>query len=262
MPAAIPVIAAFGSGAVGAVVAGTATFAQFATVAGAIMSGVGALTGSESLSKIGAVLSVGGVIGGAIAGAGSAAAAAGGEGAFLGEGVPSGVPAWDGAAGGAGVSEAGAAGAGAFTQPVVPGAEGADAVGPFENPDSIMARAAQAKVPGAPDSSLAGGNATAPITAEPAPVANVISDGKLAEAAKGLTAQDLSTWWQKAQAMGKGVGEFINKNPGLTYLGGQMLSSMYGPEAEQMDFQKGIYERRIRNLNSPVRLAYTPPGGK
>lgn len=52
------------------------------------------------------------------------------------------------------------------------------------------------------------------------------------------------------------LGQHVKQNKELYQVGGQMLQGMFGPEAEQMDWQKSLYERRRRNLNNPVRMTY------
>jgi hypothetical protein len=251
MPAAIPVIAAFASGAAGAVIAGTATFVQFATVAGAVLSGVGALTGEKDLMKIGAVMSIGGALAGGLSSlagteAASAGAAAGGAGEVVSRAADS-----QAANAALGMDAAGASTAEAATAPVTSAAPGGA---------SLMDRAAQA--PGAGAAGTAAGEAaTSPLTQaapiQPAtPVGFNLVDGKLVEAAQGLTSNDLSSWWEKARRTGSGVAAWMEKNPNLMKVGGEMLSAMYGPQAEQMDFQKSLYERSRANLNSPISMRY------
>ena len=41
-----------------------------------------------------------------------------------------------------------------------------------------------------------------------------------------------------------------------------MVSGMYGPQAEKMDFEKSIYARNLANLNNPIKLQFnSKPGG-
>jgi hypothetical protein len=65
---------------------------------------------------------------------------------------------------------------------------------------------------------------------------------------------------QKTGSALQGVGKFVADNKELVKMGGEALGAMYGPEAEQMDFRKSIYNRQIANLNNPVRLGTT--GGR
>lgn len=102
--------------AAGSVSAGVTAMAAATTLTGSIIGGmmiaggaltaVGVLTGSSKLQKWGGVLSLAGGVAGLASGAWQTAATEIGNGAFLGEGVASGVPAWDAAAGGAGLSGA------------------------------------------------------------------------------------------------------------------------------------------------------------
>ena len=77
-----------------------------ALIAGGALTAVGVITGSKKLQKWGGVLSLAGGVAGLASGAWQTAATEIGNGAFLGEGVASGVPAWDAAAGGAGLGGA------------------------------------------------------------------------------------------------------------------------------------------------------------
>lgn len=118
-------------------------------IAGGVMTGLGVVTGNKKLQKWGGILSIAGGIGGLATGAWASTATEIGNGAFLGEGAASGVPAWDAAAssaaGGlgdvtgtlaqlnAGVSDIGigAAGAGGMTAPpMTPGIAGSAVPGP------------------------------------------------------------------------------------------------------------------------------------
>lgn len=73
----------------------------------------------------------------------------------------------------------------------------------------------------------------------------------LQEQAKGLTLQDV---------LSKTNG-FLKDNKELVKIGGSILESVYGPQAEQMDFQRSEFERRRRNMNSPIRLGNIGMGG-
>ena len=70
-----------------------------AMIGGGVLAGLGAVTGNRKLQKWGGILSIAGGVAGLASGAWASAAQEIGHGAFLGEGVASGVPAWDAAAG-------------------------------------------------------------------------------------------------------------------------------------------------------------------
>lgn len=272
MPAAVPVIAAFAAAApaVSAVIAGTAGFAAYATVAGAVLTGVGALTGKKDLMKIGSVMTLGGGLAtaagiGAGADMGIGSMGAGGMGAQAIENAASGGLA--DAAGAAAVSQvpelamdgaaasASGAGADAAQQAAASVAKAQAAATP---PVTNLAGMAEKMAPQAP----AAGGMTGEFATQGTTAAPVAATSRLAEMSKGITSSDLSSWWDRAKAAGSGVANFMEKNPNLMKVGGDMLSSMYGPAAEKLDWDKSLYERGRRNLNSPVAMTYTRTGGK
>ena len=72
----------------------------------------------------------------------------------------------------------------------------------------------------------------------------------VADGARGLTQNDLTAFWEKL----KGAGKWMGQNPELLKVGGSVLESMYGPQAEQLDYQKSLMERARANLNNPIKL--------
>lgn len=249
MPAALPFIAAFGTGAVGAVVAGTATLAQFAVVAGAVLTGVGALTGEKDLMKIGAVMSIGGGIAG-LAGGAEGAAAAGASGA-----ADAGPSIFNAAQDSQAANSAMSGAAAANTPPVTVPDDYGNPMQTGGQGQSIM----QQSAPGAgPASSVAGQLPSSPNTVPnvtPAtPAGYQVVDGRLAQAAQGVQPSDLSTWWNRAKQVGSSVLDTANKNPALMKVGGDILGAMYGPAAEKLDWEKSIYNRSLANLNNPIKL--------
>jgi hypothetical protein len=272
MPAVVAVVGAFASA--GGAAAG---FIQFASIAGAVLSGIGALTGKKDLMKIGAVLSIGGGIAGALsglsAGAGAAAGAAeGAAGAAADMGTQSlgaagmGAQAIEAAAAAGGATEAAAGVAG------MSGMEGITSAGVIQD----AATGATTTLPGAVEGATGAPTSLADMAAKAgggegvasefttaqttqAPAGAAAAGSRIAEAAKGIQSNDLSSWWERAQAAGKTVSNFIEKNPTLVKMGGEMLQGMYGPQAEEFDYRKSLYERSMRNLNSPVKMAYTQP---
>lgn len=101
----------------------------------------------------------------------------------------------------------------------------------------------------------------------------------LQEGAAGLDNSSLTAGLDKlGKSVGQGmdwVGEklgaadkWIQANPRIAKVGGDLLNGMYGPQAQQLDLMRereaqsqSILERRLANLNSPVRLSYRPNGG-
>jgi hypothetical protein len=55
------------------------------------------------------------------------------------------------------------------------------------------------------------------------------------------------------------AGNWVKQNPQASNLMFKALEGMYGPQAEQMDYERGLLERARRNVNSPVRLQYQTP---
>jgi hypothetical protein len=74
----------------------------------------------------------------------------------------------------------------------------------------------------------------------------------------GGTAADspIQQWLNKITGGMKAVNDVIKDNKELIQLGGQMLGAAYGPQAEQIDLQKSIWNSQQKNLNTPVKLYY------
>lgn len=268
MPAAIPVIAAFAAAApaVGAIAAGTAGLAAYATVAGAVLTGVGALTGKKDLMKVGSVLSIGGGLANAFGSMGDMGIGSTGQGGMGAQAIEA--AASNGladvaaplaeAAGSAGsaVSQIPEIGMGGVTsagaaQDAATGVANAQATtAPTTLADMAARNAGQAPAAGG----MTGEFATQTTTTPPP-----VDASRIGEYAKGISLGDIAKWAGRA---GSGVADFMQKNPALMKVGGEMLSSMYGPQAEKLDWEKSLYERSRRNLNSPIAMSYTPTGGK
>lgn len=285
MPMVIPIVIAFASGAVGAVIAGTATFAAYATVAGAVLSTVGALTHNKDLQKIGGFVGLAGGLASLAGAASSAASAAPAVGAAVDETAAETARLAAQEAAAAGTSGAGDAAAGiaanapATTSPVVSGAP-ADAAIPPTPPAtpqgtmdpvaadagsmSMAERAAQSAQQaglatadaGAPASGVVGTTTQLPSGQDLAADSGGIGGNALRNAAKNFDASDLSTWWDKATKAGKAGADWLQKNPTLTKIGADILTANYGPQAEALDLQKSLMERARRNINAPVVLQY------
>lgn len=276
MPVVIPIIAAFASGAVAAVAAGTATFAAYATVAGAVLSVAGAVTHNKDLSRIGAIV---GIVGGVASLAGGASgAAAAGEAVDQSAAETARLAAQESAAaGGAAVAEpvAQAGGAGGLvdagsTPPDVTGGVTVTTPGMDRPVMGLADKAAQIQQQqgglAAADATVAQPAATnyagpgSPGAGGPTDVAPP-APGSIASISKQYNAGDLNDWWSKVQQAGKAVGGFIKDNKEVVSLAGKALESMYGPAAEGLDYQKSLMERARRNVNTPIPISYTKPGG-
>lgn len=261
----VPLVAAFSTGAVaaagGLAAFATGTLGGFLTVAGAVLGGVGAITGSKDLSKLGGLMALGGGLATAFGSAASATEA----GATAGlDGASEGLTAADAAREAATFAEKAAANAGTLGESVaslapqtLDLAQVADASqlssfaadpGVGNAADSLYSRALTMPGGGSqplgmptPEGALGGGG-----------VMSVDVQHALQPYANNLTAKDVTSFWDRA----KKIGQFVKNNKELVQIGGQMLGSMYGPEAEALDWQKSIYARRHKNLNSPVLLKY------
>lgn len=288
MPMVIPVIAAIGSVSAGLAAAATATtvigtVAAYASVAGGVLTGIGAVTGKKSLMKIGAVLAIGGGL--ATAGmkiaeglaATKAAETAAAQAAWdAGDTVVGDVAANATQVGADAVQAAQAAtGAGELVGQIG-GAQGYTTAGmssalPTAAPSALEAAPAMgldAAAPAAANAStpLAVPNAVAPtVTVSGAPPVSVDPyqqyQSTMMEAGQrtlGGTAAEspIQQWLNKITGGMKAVGSVVKDNKELIQLGGTMLSSAYGPQAEQLDLQKSIINRQQQNLNAPVKLYY------
>ena len=283
----IGVVAAFAAGAAGVAAAATATtligtIAAYATIAGAVLTGVGALTGSKDLMKIGAVLSIGGGLTSLATGATEAASATASEGAVSGMDV---------AADQVGTASAGmGASTSAVPDAVAPltdmstgaappsGEVLGNVTTPMPNVGTTPIAQQAASINPAMDTSaistpmVDGSNAAAGSTLQtPDPSMGFGKGGfdfskaakpdMVAQSGAKMTTSDLSAFMQKAKEAGGAVSDFMSKNPALMKVGGDMLSSMYGAQAEKFDYEKGLMDRARANLNAPVKLVYQKPGG-
>lgn len=76
----------------------------------------------------------------------------------------------------------------------------------------------------------------------------------LTQGAQGLT-------WADIKSGLASTSKFMSDNKELVNMGGSIMRSVYGPEAEAADEQKAQFNRRLRNLNSPIRLGNIGVGG-
>lgn len=276
----LPIISAVSTvAAAGSVAAAVSTVGGFLSVAGGVLAGVGALTGKKDLVKLGGLFSLGSAVsgslgfGGTSTGIGGAAEAASGAAETAGQGMQL----TGGAAEGLkpsimseGIKGFGDSAAmrpvdyslGASSAAAPAGGQGLMAQGLAQaaaQPSSLVQQAgamtAQAPV---------GGAVTQP-AADYSLATGVGGAKPLPAAAAGITQSDINSvlakGWERAQAMLKNTGQFIKDNKELAQIGGTALANMYGPQAEQMDYQRSLMDQVRRNLNSPVRLGMTTPGG-
>lgn len=250
MAVVVPMIASFASvaggvAALGAATTAIGTFAAYASIAGGVLAGIGAVTGKKDLVKIGAVLGIAGGITSAITGSGSAASgglgevvdATGGMETAVGSTANTGIPAAVDATGGMDTGLDAAANGSLAQRAVDATGSAATAV---ENPaNGGLAQRAMQTAGAPPVPQMNTGPAIPP---------------SVADGARGLTQNDLTAFWEKL----KGAGEWMNKNPALLKIGGQVLEGMYGPQAEQLDYQKSLMDRARANLNNPIKLGKVP----
>jgi hypothetical protein len=268
MPVAIPIIAAFASGAVGAVIAGTATFAAYATVAGAVLSVAGAVTHNKDLMRIGAIV---GIVGGAASLINGASTVAGEAAA---PGIDEAVKAGDYVNSADAASDAAYAARTSAIEPPTPPPGMDTAVPATQIPDSnalappgtatpaSLAQQAGAAPPAVttdPTTSLA-----SQATGQPAQGADLPSGQDLSadagragrnalqNAAKQFTSSDLNSWWDKATKAGRAVGDFMNQNKEIVNLAGGLLKNI--PASQALDYQRSLMDDARRNINSPVPL--------
>jgi hypothetical protein len=276
MAVALPIIASWAAVAGGAAVAGT-TIAAYATTtmgflmtAGAALTTVGAVTKKKDLIKIGSFMQLGAGLGTALS-AYNAAGAAGNAGAQIsadaamqsyGQLGQSAVPGFGTQAGAMLGQEAGALAGNAL-------GSGMSAYG---GSSPLLSSAFERATAGAAEIPKAGTSITAPQAQAPA---GLSADAALQSYGAGPQISPLQslgaadTLQRGASQLGqsefmsllKKAGKFVQDNPKVVEVGGNMLASAYGPEAEQMDFRKSIYNRQMANLNSPIKLG-TIQGGR
>lgn len=248
----LPIISAISTvAAAGSVAAAVGTLGGFLSVAGGVLTGIGVLTGEKDLLKLGGVMSLGSGLANLAGGAAEAGAeassswdaadsAAGSDAAqFAKHASPDGASLTSATEG----STLGNIGAPSMPQVQI------DELGATQGGGSLMQRAADMRSGGL----NAGTDAVTEMAARPlAKMDPVTSAGQSMDSSTMQSILDSA--WQKTKALGSGVGDFVKNNKELVAIGGSVLNSMYGPEAEQLDWQKGILARRLRNLNSQVRL--------
>lgn len=281
MAVVLPIIQAFSAvSAAGGLAAAMSTVTGFLSVAGGVLAGVGAITGEKDIARLGGLMSLGSALGGAFGGASAAGGAAETAGAAAGEGLKVSQSAMDvtqaatnasaaptiGTIGDFGEAAQAAAGNGL----VAPGAEGAwwqQAPVGQAGERSLLSRVASGDIGGLNDPGLATRIGMGSPIADPVAQAGRSMSSSQLQSLLGTTADKAARLAGQAGAVGTEApgllaraGGFIKNNKELVSLGGGILQSMYGPQAEQVDMQKSILARRQRNMNSQIRLGPIVPG--
>lgn len=279
MAAAIPLVVTFAqAGSVAGMMSmATASVAGFLQVGGAVLGAVGAVTGKKDLQKFGSLMSLGAGIANLANGANMAGMA--GERAAVGsmEGLANGVQAGADAAASTMAGEmassaaevASAAGdfgpsvwnsigapadlAGTGAADMATGMAGAaDDFGPgLWKADSIGAAGARTLGAGPANAGAAAGGDFGPGVWGAGNTASKTAESVLAREGSKLTLNDV------LKTVGEGIKktpEWIRQNPDLAKFGFSILEGVYGPEAMAAEEQKRQMDRRLRNINTPIRL--------
>lgn len=280
MAVAIPVIASFAAASSAVAAAGTlaaamGTVSGFLSIAGAALTGIGALTGEKDLQKIGGLMSLGGGLANMASaattgGADAATSAAWSNGAGRGGDVLSaaGGDAAGATAGASGVDQAmqlaqqNASGGVSYADALGQTADGAVETGAGNmgeiNSNAIWDKAGQ--VNQAEQARFMEAN-TGDLSTDPLMQGAKTIDGNTVDSivskvkekfagnagGGGITLESIGNGFNK-------IGSHVKANKELYSMGGNMLNSMFGPEASAADYQKSIMERRLRNMNNPVAL--------
>jgi hypothetical protein len=252
MAVVVPLVASFASvsagvAALGAATTALGTFAAYASIAGGVLAGIGAVTGKKDLVKIGAVLGLAGGITTAVTGGTSAASgglgevmdATGGLETAVESTANTGVPQVMDATGGIETAIESPANVSLAERAAVNASGGVRPVAEAPQNGSLAQRAAQ----------TAGTPPGAAPTMPPGPAV----PQSVAEGARGLTQNDLTAFWEKL----KGAGQWMSKNPELLKLGSGIVAGMQ--EADQLDYQRSLMDRARANLNNPIKLGRTLP---
>lgn len=137
--------------------------------------------------------------------------------------------------------------------------------------DSLMGKAQASAASGGAAGrgiTLGGVSATQPSAGDfLAEAARGMSSGDVAGAAKSFaqttgannTGQSLMDW---AKSAWNGASGWVQKNPNAAAFAMQGLSGTMAARQQQeaLDFQRSLIERARQNMNSPVRLSFTPGG--
>ena len=272
-----------------AIAAGAAvTFGSFLTIAGGMASALGLLSGDKDFKKLGGILSAAGGLTNMVSNAANAAtntATATADAAGTATELTGMDLAADGAAGNSLIGGQSVAQAAALQEPVgtsmMTGVDGAGRVaspmgGGLGNTsgqsvaDSLMGRAQASAAGGGvsgPGISLGGVSASQPMGTDLlARAAQSMTSGEIAGAARQVAqttganaGRSLMDW---AKGAWNGASDWVQKNPNAAAFAMQGLSGTMAAKQQQeaLDYQKSLIERARQNLNSPVRLTFTPGG--
>lgn len=276
MAVAIPIINAFATIATaGSVAAAVGTVGGFLSVAGGVLAGVGALTGNKDLARLGGLMALGSGIANLAGAASGAGAAAGGAEAAAEEAAKSAFR----------TSELTAAQTAPELATAAPSLELGQAVAAAgDSGTSTLMQAAEARAggslapvgsatPTAPAAAAAEGVSTAPLNTgqamagpdvsatpsgplgQPADIAATPSASpQVANAGQNMTQNDLQKYlsqaWDRTQSLLKNTSGFLRDNKELV----SIVGNAFSPQAEQLDWQKSLYNRRRASLNSPIAL--------
>lgn len=283
MAVVVPLVAAFATGAagmaaigaVGATALGIAS--GYAMVAGAVLSGVGALTGKKDLMKIGGILSLAGGVGSIANAASGAADAAMQEVAGKAAAESVGDKLAKDAVTDQLVQEMGAGAAQSATeaagQAASQAASGAVARSAGNVSQALTGQVgADSMTPLADSAGQAGAQSAAQASIQPPAQSAVQSavDGAglrisdVSVSASGDLSGGIGRIGSKLASGAESMGAWVKSNKELLDVGGKTLNAMYGPEAELVDMKKqefdrqqSLLDRAYANLNAPVRL-YSP----
>lgn len=280
MAAVVPILSIVSGVSAGmGIAAGAAvTFGSFLSIAGGMASALGLLSKDKDLKKLGGVLSLAGGISNAIQGANAAGNAA----TASGDAVDTAKALTQGAEGGESLLTAPGASApqtmptmgtlagGAAEAPGMDFMTGIDSAGAVQAPmgggmggasgqsvaDSLMGRA-QANMAGG----VAGGAPAPQMSDFLSEAAKGMTRGDVSGAIKDIQTQAGSLWDRATGAVGK-AGEWVQKNPMAATFALQGVSGTMAAKAQQdaLDYQRSLIERARANLNSPVRMSFTPGG--
>jgi hypothetical protein len=289
MAVAIPLLSIAGgvSAAAGVISTGVATFGSFLSIAGGMASAFGLITGDKKLQRIGGIMSAASSIVGGVqnataqtaqgAAAGETAATLTAEGAAGTEslltGGATGAPEMPSLARqfasqapspaamtGVDVGTSAMTGIDAVGNVTAPMGGGMGAAAPSSGIAQQLTGTGYGALPGGTESLLTGGAPTTKSLLETAAAGMTQAD--LAGAAKQAEMLSPSGLWNTAKSGFNNATGWIKQNPMAAQLlmqgvGGSMQAY---EQDKQNDHQRSLYERARANLNSPVRLTFTPGG--
>lgn len=286
MPMVLPIVAAFSAAA-----AATTTVGIFLTYTATALTVMGALSGNKDLTKFGSLLTLGAGLVGMVSNAG--AAAAGGADAATSEAWSSGAGLGQdtvGAVGGESVAGAVTPTTSGLEQAIAAagdaGVSATEVIDPMQRANEAMGATAEAAAPPSSVFERASNSASSTVgeqagsimergaQASPAGMPSgvpingqVVGTGAndpLTQFAGSNTSSQISNLGQRGGAGAPStnplsqIGNWVKNNKELAQLGGQLVSGLangYG-QAQQLDYEQSIMERRLRNINSPIALKF------